>query len=171
MTQIDTGDAVRVSDQQTNTFENLKDGKFTFDTKSFTDNQLGQGGHRAEDQARLPRSISKQLASKNLQLEAAVSHRTHDGCHQERHAGNRLFEARVFDGSDDGDKALPATMTVVGKPVTLVNDEADPSNAGAFSKATSGRSRSLISTRTPKPTLSPVYRTSSEPTRTASPAI
>ncbi len=40
VTQIDTGDSVRVSDQQTKTFENLKDGKFTFDTKSFTDEQL-----------------------------------------------------------------------------------------------------------------------------------
>src|SRR3954452_21094754 len=40
VTQIDTGDNVRVSDQQTKTFENLKGGKFPFGTKSFTDDQL-----------------------------------------------------------------------------------------------------------------------------------
>jgi hypothetical protein len=43
VTQIDTGDSTRVSDQQTKTFENLKDRKFTFETKSFTRRGKQQG--------------------------------------------------------------------------------------------------------------------------------
>ncbi|MGZ2501679.1 hypothetical protein ACVINI_002161 [Rhizobium beringeri] len=46
VTQIDTGDSVRVSDQQTKTFENLKDGKFTFDTKFLHRRAARQGGQR-----------------------------------------------------------------------------------------------------------------------------
>jgi hypothetical protein len=49
-------------------------------------------------------------------------------------SGKRFFEARVFDGSDDGDKAL-ATTTVVGKQISpKAGDEADAGNAGAFAK-------------------------------------
>ncbi len=38
--------------------------------------------------------------------------------------GKRFFEARVFDGSDDGDKSL-ATTTIVGKQETPIAEEAD----------------------------------------------
>jgi hypothetical protein len=43
------------------------------------------------------------------------------------------FLARVFDGSDDGDKSL-ATTTIVGKQETPIAEETDAGNAGAFSK-------------------------------------
>jgi hypothetical protein len=135
VTQIDTGDAVRVSDQQTKTFEDLKDRKFTFDTKSFTDDQLDKEVNgAAEDQAEGVKVDLKQPASKELQLAASRFPTEHMlDVIQNAKAGNRLFEARVFDGSDDGDKAL-VTTTVVGKPVTPATDEADSGNAGVFSK-------------------------------------
>ncbi|MBO9124112.1 MULTISPECIES: cell envelope integrity EipB family protein [unclassified Rhizobium] len=135
VTQIDTGDAVRVSDQQTNTFENLKDRKFTFDTKSFTDDQLDKEVNgAAQDQADGTKVDLKQPSSKELQLAASRFPTEHMmDVIKNAKAGTRLFEARVFDGSDDGDKAL-ATTTVVGKAVTPVSVEADAGNAGAFSK-------------------------------------
>ena len=135
VTQIDTGDAVSLSDQQTKTFENLKDRKFTFDTKSFTDDQLDKEVNgAAEDQAEGVKVDLKQPASKELQLAASRFPTEHMlDVIQNAKAGKRLFEARVFDGSDDGDKAL-ATTTVVGKQVTPSTDETDASNAGAFSK-------------------------------------
>lgn len=40
VTQINTGDAVRMTDQQTKTFEDLAAKKFTFETKSYTDDKL-----------------------------------------------------------------------------------------------------------------------------------
>lgn len=136
VTQIDTGDAVRVSDQQTKTFEDIKDRKFTFDTKSFTGDQLDKEVNgAAEDQTAGVKVDLKQPASKQLQLEASRFPTEHMlDVIQNAKAGKRLFEARVFDGSDDGDKTL-VTTTVVGKQVTPSTDEADAGNAGAFSKA------------------------------------
>ena len=135
VTQIDTGDAVRVSDQQTKTFENLKDGKFTFDTKSFTDDQLDKEVNgAAEDRAEGVKVDLKQPSSRELQLAESRFPTEHmlDVILNAK-AGKRFFEARVFDGSDDGDKSL-VTTTVVGKQATPATDEADAGNAGAFAK-------------------------------------
>ncbi|OWV94361.1 ATP-binding protein [Rhizobium sp. R72] len=136
VTQIDTGDAVRVSDQQTKTFENLKDRRFTFDTKSFTDDQLDKEVNgAAQDQAEGVKVALTQPTSKELQLAASRFPTEHMlDVIENAKAGKRLFEARVFDGSDDGDKAL-VTTTVVGKQVAPATDEADAGNAGAFAKA------------------------------------
>jgi len=136
VTQIDTGDTVRVSDQQTKTFENLKDRRFTFDTKSFTDDQLDKEVNgAAQDLAEGVKVALTQPASKELQLGASRFPTEHMlDVIENAKAGKRLFEARVFDGSDDGDKAL-VTTTVVGKQVAPATDEADAGNAGAFSKA------------------------------------
>ncbi|WP_028748156.1 cell envelope integrity EipB family protein [Rhizobium mesoamericanum] len=136
VTQIDTGDAVRVSDQQTKTFENLKDRRFTFDTKSFTDDQLDKEVNgAAQDQAEGVKVALTQPTSRELQLAASRFPTEHMlDVIENAKAGKRLFEARVFDGSDDGDKAL-VTTTVVGKQVAPAKDEADAGNAGAFAKA------------------------------------
>jgi hypothetical protein len=136
VTQIDTGDAVRVSDQQTKTFENLKDRRFTFDTKSFTDDQLDKEVNgAAQDQAEGVKVALTQPTSKELRLAASRFPTEHMlDVIENAKAGKRLFEARVFDGSDDGDKAL-VTTTVVGKQVAPATDEADAGNAGAFAKA------------------------------------
>ncbi|SCB56831.1 protein of unknown function [Rhizobium aethiopicum] len=135
VTQIDTGDSVRVSDQQTKTFENLKDRKFTFDTKSFTDEQLDKEVHgAAEDQPNGVKVDLKQPASRELQLAESRFPTEHMlDVIQNAKDGKRFFEARVFDGSDDGDKSL-VTTTIVGKQETPAAEAADAGNAGAFSK-------------------------------------
>ena len=135
VTQIDTGDSVRVSDQQTKTFENLKDGKFTFDTKSFTDDQLDKEVNgAAQDQPDGVKVDLKQPSSRELQLAESRFPTEHMlDVIQNAKDGKRFFEARVFDGSDDGDKSL-VTTTIVGKQETPIAAEADAGNAGAFSK-------------------------------------
>ena len=136
VTQIDTGENTRVSDQQTRTFENLKDRKFTFETKSFTDDQLDKEVNgEAKDK---PDGVTVDLTrpqAKELQLAASRFPTEHMlDVIENAKAGKRFFEARVFDGSDDGDKPL-ATTTVVGKQISPdAGNEADAGNAGAFSK-------------------------------------
>jgi len=89
----------------------------------------------AQDQAEGVKVALTQPTSKELQLAASRFPTEHMlDVIQNAKAGKRLFEARVFDGSDDGDKAL-VTTTVVGKQVAPATDEADAGNAGAFSKA------------------------------------
>ncbi|PKA39713.1 cell envelope integrity EipB family protein [Rhizobium sullae] len=136
VTQINTGDSTRVSDQQTKTFENVKDRRFTFETKSFTDDQLdkevnGEANDKPDgvtvDLTR-PQNKELQLAESRFPTEHMLD------VIENAKAGKRFFEARVFDGSDDGDKPL-VTTTVVGKHITPVaGEEADAGNAGAFSK-------------------------------------
>lgn len=135
VTQIDTGDSVRVSDQQTKTFENLKDGRFTFDTKSFTDDQLDKEVNgAAQDQPEGVKVDLQQPASRELQLAESRFPTEHMlDVIQNAKEGRRFFEARVFDGSDDGDKSL-ATTTIVGRQVTPVSEETDAGNAGAFAR-------------------------------------
>lgn len=135
VTQIDTGDSTRLSDQQTTTFEDLAKRVFKFETKSFTDEQLDkdvQGA--AEDDQKGIKVQLKQPASKEVDLAESRFPTEHmlDIIHNAK-LGKNFFEARVFDGSDDGDKSLVAT-TVVGKQETPATDDADANKAGAFAK-------------------------------------
>ncbi|TCL74025.1 cell envelope integrity EipB family protein [Rhizobium sp. BK251] len=135
VTQIDTGDAVRMSDQQTKTFENLEARKFQFETKSFTDDQLDkevQGS--AEDVAAGVKVDLSQPANRKLELAESRFPTEHMlDVIENAKAGRKFFEARVFDGSDDGDKTL-VTTTVVGKQEMPGPSDADADKAGAFAK-------------------------------------
>ena len=55
VTRIDTGEQVRVTDQQSRTFEDIANGKFRFETKSFTDDQLDKDvkGKAADENGRV----------------------------------------------------------------------------------------------------------------------
>jgi hypothetical protein len=46
-------------------------------------------------------------------------------------AGKRFFEARIFDGSENGDQSLLAS-TVIGAPQTPRQDDPDAKSAGDF---------------------------------------
>lgn len=136
VTQIDTGDSTRMSDQQTKTFEDLTKGTFKFETKSFTDQQLDKdvAGAATDD----PKGIKVDLtqpAAKQLDLASSRFPTEHMlDIIKNAKQGRNFFEARVFDGSDDGDKSLVAT-TVVGKSETPKPDDSDADKAGAFAKA------------------------------------
>jgi hypothetical protein len=135
VTQIDTGDSTRLSDQQTTTFEDLAKGTFRFETKSFTDEQLDKDVRgAAQDNSKGLKVELTQPAAKEVDLAESRFPTEHMlDIIKNAKLGKNFFEARVFDGSDDGDKSLVAT-TVVGKQASPANDDADADKAGAFAK-------------------------------------
>ncbi|WP_337269778.1 cell envelope integrity EipB family protein [Oryzifoliimicrobium ureilyticus] len=161
VTKIETGDATRLSDQQTVTFENLKDGKFSFDTKSFTDEQLDKEvTGAAEDRPDGVRVDLQQPANKELQI-GQTRFPTEHMLDVIRNAkeGKRFFEARVFDGSDDGDKAM-ATTTVVGRQEMPKTGEDDVKNVGQFANTAFWPVTISYFNENTKSDASPVYRMS-----------
>ncbi|WP_267550986.1 cell envelope integrity EipB family protein [Rhizobium rhizogenes] len=136
VTQIDTGDSTRVSDQQTKTFEDLAKRVFRFETKSYTDSQLDKDvrGAATDDQKGIKVDLT-QPHSKQVELIQSRFPTEHMlDIIQNAKIGKKFFEAQVFDGSDDGDKPLIAT-TVVGKQETPAKDDPDADKAGAFAKS------------------------------------
>ena len=135
VTQIDTGDSTRVSDQQTTTFEDLAKRVFRFETKSYTDSQLDKDvrGAATDDQKGIKVDLT-QPNNKQVELIQSRFPTEHmlDIIHNAK-LGKNFFEAQVFDGSDDGDKPLIAT-TVVGKQEAPATDDPDADKAGAFAK-------------------------------------
>jgi hypothetical protein len=135
VTQVDTGDTVRISDQQTKTFENIGARKFRFETKSFTDEQLDK---EVEGEAQdVPAGVKVDLnqpASKQIDLAESRFPTEHMlDVIENAKSGRNFFETRVFDGSDNGDKTL-VTSTVVGKQEMPGPNDADADKAGAFSR-------------------------------------
>lgn len=136
VTQINTGDAVRLTDQQTTTFEDAASKKFTFETKSFTDEKLDKEvtGSAADEDGAVTIDLTKPDARK---VDLAASEFPTEHLYQvieNARQGKRIFESRVFDGSDDGDQSL-ITSTLVGKSQTPVADDSDAGKAGDFAKA------------------------------------
>jgi len=135
VTQIDTGDSTRLSDQQTTTFEDIAKGTFRFETKSFTDDQLDKDVRgAAQDNDEGLKVDLTQPAAKHVDLAVSRFPTEHMlDIIKNAKLGKSFFEARVFDGSDDGDRSLVAT-TVVGKQTGPATDDADAEKAGAFAK-------------------------------------
>ncbi len=136
VTQVDTGEDKRLSDQQTTTFEDLKARTFRFSTKSFSDQQLEKEvtGNAAGEGAgikvslALPQKRDLKLGEGRFPTEHMI-----DVIEQAR-AGKHLFESRIFDGSDNADQTLMAT-TIIGKRTAPAADDADAAKAGSLSKA------------------------------------
>lgn len=138
VTQINTGDAVRLTDQQTTTFEDAASKKFTFETKSFTDDKLDKEvtGSAADNDGNMTVDLTKPDARK-IDLGAGEFPTEHMyQVIENAKLGKRIFESRVFDGSDDGDQSL-ITSTLVGKQQTPKDGDkdADAGMAGDFAKA------------------------------------
>ena len=131
VTQVDAGGEKKITDQQSSTFEDMKNGRFEFESKTFNNEQLdkdvsGMAEKRAD-------KISVDLTSpvaKAVSLAAArfpTQHTIDVIKHAEK--GEHFFEARVFDGSDNADKTL-FTSTVMGSPVGVSADDPDAAYAG-----------------------------------------
>lgn len=135
VTQVNTGDETRLTDQQTTTYEDLKSGSFRFLTRSFTDEKLDKEvrGSAREDK----KGVSVDLTSPDTkQVELAASRfPTEHMLEVIEHAkkGERFFESRIYDGSDSGDKTL-MTTAVVGKKEMPKAGDPDADKAGSFSK-------------------------------------
>ncbi len=136
VTQINTGDAVRLTDQQTTTFEDLSAKKFTFETKSYTDDKLDKEVQGAAIDSNegvkvdLTRPDARQVNLVASEFPAKHMFQVIEHAKQ----GKRIFESRIFDGSDDGDESL-ITSTLVGKSQMPKDGDADASKAGEFATA------------------------------------
>ncbi|UXS00979.1 cell envelope integrity EipB family protein [Agrobacterium tumefaciens] len=136
VTQINTGDAVRLTDQQTTTFEDPASKKFTFETKSYTDDKLDKEvqGAASDSDAGVKVDITRPDAR---QIDLVASEFPTEHMFQvieNAKQGKRIFESRIFDGSDDGDESL-ITSTLVGKSQTAKDGDAEAGKAGDFAKA------------------------------------
>lgn len=131
VTRIDTGEQIRVTDQQSMTFEDIAAGKFRFETKSFTDDQMDKdvSGAAADENGKVsieleepaPRAV--ELADSRFPAEHMIE------VIENARKGKALFEARIFDGSEDGDKSY-LTTTVVGPLRKPTASEAADKSAG-----------------------------------------
>ena len=134
VTQVDTGEETRLTDQQTTTYEDLKNGNFRFLTRSFTDEKLDKEvrGSAHENEG----GVSVDLAApEKRQVELAESRFPTEHMIEvidRAKKGDRFFESRIFDGSDSGDKTL-ITTTVVGKKEAPAAGDPDADKAGTFS--------------------------------------
>lgn len=106
----------RINDQRTKTFEDLTDGTFKFETRSYTGDTLNQdvsGEAKHEDD-----SVDVTLEGKDGRevILGASRFPTEHMLDVVEHAkkGEHFFQTRIFDGSETGDKTLFATA-VIGK--------------------------------------------------------
>lgn len=136
VTAVDMGGEHRLTDQQTSTFEDLRKGEFTFETKSYSGDKLSQDvsgeahagakGLEVDLKGKEPRKLELARSSFPTEQMLEVIDRARKG--------ERFFETRVFDGSDTGDKSL-YTTTIVGDKVTPLDVDGDAGNAGLLAKA------------------------------------
>lgn len=133
VTQIDTGEDKRLSDQQTTTHEDLNERTFRFSTKSFTDQQLDKevSGEAAERAGRIKVAL-QQPEKRDVDLDLGRFPTEHmiDVLDSARE-GKPLFESRIFDGSENADQTLLAT-TIIGKRSTSVASDPELKAAGAI---------------------------------------
>jgi len=131
VTKVDTGDEVKLTDQQTTTYEDLKNGNFRFLTRSFTDEKLDKEVRGSAHEAQ--KGLTVDLTSpdkRKVDLAQGLFPTEHMLEVIDRaKKGEKLFESRIFDGSDSGDKTL-ITTTMVGKFQQPAKDAADAGDAG-----------------------------------------
>ncbi|PTM95098.1 cell envelope integrity EipB family protein [Mycoplana dimorpha] len=135
VTQVNTGEETRVTDQQTTTYEDLRNKSFRFLTRSFTDDKLDKEvrGSARDDK----KGVNVELTSpdpKAVELAESIFPTEHmlEVIDRAR-KGERFFEARIFDGSDSGDKTL-MTTTVLGNRQMPEAGDVDAAQAGSFAK-------------------------------------
>jgi len=116
VTQIDTGDSSRVTDQQTTTFEDGGGKSFSFVTKSYTDRALDRElrGKAIREPNGLKVEIDKPEKN-SLELRKTQFPTEHLAeLIKKANTGETFYETNLFDGSDDGDKVMTTTV-IVGK--------------------------------------------------------
>ncbi len=125
VTQIDTSENSRLTDQQTTTFEDANGKSFSFVTKSFTDQTLEREvkGTATRDSIGLKVEIDKPEEN-NLELAPTQFPTQHlVELIDKANTGETFYETNLFDGSEDADKIMTTTV-VVGKKSEA--DKSDP---------------------------------------------
>jgi hypothetical protein len=117
VTQINTDDATRLTDQQTTTFEDADGKNFSFVTKSFVDQapdkEVKGTAHKEAGGLRVqldkPERATLELAATQFPTQHLVE------LIGNAEKGKTFYETSLFDGSEDADRVM-TTSVVVGKP-------------------------------------------------------
>ena len=124
VTQINTGENTRLTDQQTTTFEDAQGKTFSFVTKSFVDQALDKEikGTAIKEAKGIKVDIDKPQKS-SLELGATQFPTQHLAeLIGKAEKGETFYETNLFDGSEDADKVMTTTV-IVGKPVEARKDD------------------------------------------------
>ena len=126
VTKIDNGETRRLADQQTTTFESGDGKEFRFLTKSFVDKQLDTEvrGTALAVADGVAVEVKKPLEA-NYKLDKSFFPTTHLLDMLERaEKGERLYEAKIFDGTEDADRTLTTTV-IIGERNKAANEGPD----------------------------------------------
>jgi hypothetical protein len=119
VTRIRSASGNRLTDQQTTTFEDGAGEKLRFVNKSFVDEKLDRevSGMAVREEDQIVVTLRKP-ENQEVVLEPALFPSAHmlDLIDRARN-GETFYETRIFDGSEDGDKALTTTV-VIGREKT-----------------------------------------------------
>ena len=131
VTESEVGEEKRMSDQRSTSFEDVVNGRFEFETQSYTDDRLDKEVQGfAEERGG---KVSVELTTpdpKQVSLQASRFPTEHMlEVLKAARSGKRFFESRVFDGSDTGDKSV-FTTTVLGSPTAVQPGDPDAEFAG-----------------------------------------
>jgi len=116
VTQIDTSENSRVTDQQTTTFEEGNGQSFSFVTKSFTDQSLDR---ELKGTAKMEADGLKVTIDKPEKEDIELARTQFPTQHLveligKANTGETFYETNLFDGSEDADKVMTTTV-VLGK--------------------------------------------------------
>ncbi len=136
VTVVDTQGERRTTDQWTTTFEDIKSGRFSFDTKSYAGDSISQevrGEAKQEGQHLGVKLTAPDQKAIKLAFSRFPTEHMREVIERAR-KGETFFEARLFDGADEGDKSMIAA-TVLGDRVEPKRGRAgnDVQNAGPLS--------------------------------------
>lgn len=124
VTQIDTSEASRITDQQSTTFEDGAGETFSFSTRAFVDEALDtelKGTARVSPQS-TEVSLEKP-GTKTMELEATQFPTQHlIELLNKIEAGETFYETTLFDGSDGADKVMTTTV-IIGRASAIAADD------------------------------------------------
>ena len=131
VTQLQTGQSTRLTDQQTTTYEDLENQTFRFVTKSYVNQKLdlevrgSAKGLPAETEVSLqnPKPDNLSLVPAQFPTAQMIS------LIEKAKSGERFFQGYLFDGSDEGRKVM-LTTSVVGAAKVPETDSGDLSVTG-----------------------------------------
>ena len=135
VTDIQTTEVSRLTDQQTTTFEDGEGKTFSFVTRSFVDRNPEREvrGNAAIEDGKLVVNIEKPEAN-TVDLKPTQFPTKHlEELIRKAEAGENFYETSLFDGSEDADKVMTTTV-IIGKKATP--DAADPEKKALASLAT-----------------------------------
>ncbi|MFN3549839.1 MAG: cell envelope integrity EipB family protein [Mesorhizobium sp.] len=128
VSQIDTADLSRITDQQTTTYEDAEGQTFDFVTKSYVDQQLDRetkGSARRRDGATIvdvqkPEEIAIELDESHFPTQHLVE------LIEKAKAGESFYETSLFDGSEGADRIMTTTVIIGRQEMPRSQDEELP---------------------------------------------